>query len=98
MSEHKSGYISHRSRNIPIIWDGEHAQHIAEEHIKDKSSHPLLHVRIQQLAKSVKEWNKAKKTKNRYESLVIDKKTNLRFLVIIEISNKFTYIITCYRR
>lgn len=98
MNTFKSGYITHRKRKIPIIWDGEHAQHIAEEHIKDKGSHPLLHVKIQQLAKSIKEWNKAKKTKNRYESLVIDKKTNLRFLVIIEISNKFAHIITCYIR
>lgn len=98
MSEFKSGYILHRTRKIPIIWDGEHAQHVAEEHIEDKGSHPLLHVRIQQLAKSVKKWEQAKKGSKRYSSKVIDKESNKNFLVVIEIWSKFAYIITCYRK
>lgn len=98
MSTYKSGYILHRNRKIPVIWDGEHAQHIAEEHIKDRGSHPLLHVKIQQLAKQVEKWNKVKPNSKRYEALVIENSTGNRFLVVIEIWSKFAYIITCYRK
>lgn len=63
MSQFRSGNITHRKRKIPIVWNGEQAQHITEEHMKNKGSHPLLHVRIQQLAKKAKKWNKAKKNK-----------------------------------
>lgn len=82
----KSGYLSHRSRKIPIVWGGEHAQHIAEEHIKDKGSHPFLHVKIQQLAKQVKLWEQAKVKSRRY------KETGKEFLVVVEIWSKFAYI------
>lgn len=93
-----SGYLSYRSRKIPIVWDGEHAQHIAEEHLKDRGSHPLLHVRIQQLAKQAKEWKQSQKGSKRHEAIVIDSKTNKKFLIIVEIWSKFAYIITCYRK
>lgn len=98
MDDYKSGNILHRKRAIPIVWDGEHAQHIAEEHIKDRGSHPLLHVRIQQLAKQVKEWEQVKKGSKRYQGYAVDKQNDKRFLVVIEIWSKFAYIITCYRR
>lgn len=98
MTTFKSGYINHRNRKIPIVWNGEHAQHIAEEFIKDKGSHPLLHIRIQQLAKMVKKWDKANLKSKRLEGLITDSLTSKRFLVIIEINNNFANIITCYRK
>jgi hypothetical protein len=97
MENYKSGNITHRNRVIPIVWNGEHAQHIAEEHIKDKGSHPLLHIRIQQLAKKVKEWKQAKVGSKRYEGNIFDNKTNQKFLIIVEIWGKFVYIITRYK-
>lgn len=97
MSTYKSGFILHRNRKIPVIWGGEHAQHIAEEHIKDRGSHPLLHVKIQQLAKQVEKWNKAKLNSKRFKGNVIDADSKKEFLVVVEIWSKFAYIITCYR-
>jgi hypothetical protein len=98
MSTYNSGYITHRKRKIPIVWDGLHAQHIAEEHINNRSSHPLLHVRIQQLAKNVKEWEQTQKGSKRYCATLIDNETNKRFFVLVEIWTNFVYIITSYRR
>lgn len=98
MSTFKSGYITHRDRKVPIIWNGEHAQHIAEEHIKDKGSHPLLHVKIQQLAKQVKSWEQSKKGSKRFGATVTDVETNKKFFVLVEIWSKFAYIITSYRK
>lgn len=98
MSQFKSGYILHRKRKIPVVWNGEHAQHIAEEHIKNKGSHPLLHVRIQQLAKRVKEWKPVVKGSRRHTSKVTDKESNSVFLIVVEIWPKFVFIITCYKR
>lgn len=98
MEGYKSGNITHRKRKVPIVWNGEHAQHVAEEHIKDKDSHPLLHVRIQQLAKSVKEWKQSAKGSKRYEAIIIDRKMKQKFLIVVEIWPKFAYIITCYKK
>lgn len=94
---YKSGYIKHRNKKIPIIWDGEHAQHIAENFIYDKSIHPLLHVKIQQISKNIKEWKKVKNTKRRFFG-VYKQSDKVRYLVIVEISNKFASIITCYKK
>lgn len=98
MTTFKSGNITHRKRKIPIVWDGEHAQHIAEEHIKDKGSHPMLHIRIQQLTKQVKAWTRVKKGSKRHEAIILDTKANKKYLIVVEIWSKFAYIITCYRR
>lgn len=92
---YKSGYINHRKRKIPIVWDGEHAQHIAENYVQQKSVHPFLHVEIQKLAKRVERWKKTKASR-RHEGYV--KKNDIIFLVVVEISNTFATIITCYRK
>ncbi|MCZ2393286.1 MAG: hypothetical protein LC105_05480 [Chitinophagales bacterium] len=98
METYNSGYIKHRNRKIPIVWDGEHAEHIAQEHLNDKSTHPLLHIRIQQLAKLVKDWKSIKKGSKRLEGTIIDNLTNTKFLIIIENRSKFVLLITCYRK
>jgi hypothetical protein len=98
MDTYRSGYINHRNRKIPLIWDGQHAQHIAEEHIKDSTTHPLLHVRIQQLAKKVKEWENPNRKSKRYKGFVTDNETNQRYLVVVEILRNFAFVITCYTK
>lgn len=45
-----SGSIKFGSKRLPILWTGQHAQHLAEEHIADSVSHPFLHVTAQQWA------------------------------------------------
>ena len=94
---YNSGYIKHRNRKIPIIWDGQHAQHVAQNYYNQNGSHPYLHVKVQQLAKRVKKWEKVKSTNRRYFGFVKPTK-NTRVLVLVEISNNFASIITCYKQ
>jgi len=92
---YNSGYITFRERKIGITWSGETAQHVMEEHLKDTKTHPLKHLRIQQLAAQVKEWKKT--GAKRYTGDVTDNKTGLRFLIAIDIYTKFALIVTAYK-
>lgn len=44
-----SGKVKINNIKYPILWDGEHAEHIAKNYIEDNKIHPFLHIRIQQL-------------------------------------------------
>jgi hypothetical protein len=92
---YNSGYITFRQRKIGILWSGESAQHVMEEHLKDPTTHPLKHLRIQQLAKKIKQWEKA--GDKRYTGVVTDNETGTRFLVIADIHAKFAILVTAYK-
>jgi len=48
-----NGFVTVRNRTLPINWNGQYAQHLAERHEQDPAIHPFLHVRAQQsLAKA----------------------------------------------
>jgi hypothetical protein len=42
-----NGIVKIRNRRVPIFWTGQHAQHIAENHIKEGRP---LHIEVQQAA------------------------------------------------
>lgn len=90
-----NGYITLRNRKLPIVWVGQFAQHIASNHQQDPKGHPLLHVRIQQLAKAAKEWQK--KGAKRYISIVADGPGGDVFAVVIDVHSKFVSIVTAYK-
>lgn len=49
----ESGFVVVRKQRKPILWTGQHAQHLAEVHYEEPSLHPLLHLKAQQyLAKA----------------------------------------------
>ncbi len=91
---YNSGYITLRQRKIGIVWSGETAEHVMDEYLKSPKSHPLRHLRIQQLARQVKEWEKA--GDKRYTGLVTDRQSGQRFLIIADIYTKFAILITAY--
>ena len=90
-----SGFITFRNRKIGIVFSGESAEHIMNNHIQTPGFHPLKHIRIQQLAKVVEVWKKS--GKKQYEGLVLDHKIGIRFKIITEIYTNFAIIITCYK-
>jgi hypothetical protein len=92
---YNSGFITLRNRKIGLLFSGESAEHIMDNFLTNPGSHPLKHLRIQQLAKHVKEWRK--KGAKRFEGLVTDTRTGIRFLVVTEVYSKFAIIITCYK-
>ena len=90
-----SGFVTFRQRKIGIVFSGQSAEHIMENHLQTPILHPLKHQRIQQLAKAVTEWKKeGDKT---YTGSAYDKKTDCTYRVVIEIYTKFAIIITCYK-
>lgn len=91
-----SGSITHRGRKIGIVWCGQNAEHVMEEHLKMPSLHPFTHVRIQQLAKLVKVWQPA--GGKRYHALVMDNESGLRVLIVADIYPKFALLITAVKR
>jgi len=93
---YNSGYINFRDRKIGIVFSGESSQHIMEEHLKDAKTHPLKHLRIQQLAKLVKVWDKA--GDKRYTGTVKDNKTGLTFFIAADIYPKFAILVTAYKK
>ncbi len=93
---YNSGYVTFRERKIGIVWIGESAQHRMEEHLKSPETHPLKHLRIQQLASKVKKWDKT--GDKRYVAMVIDNKTNQHFLIAIDIYTKFPVLVTAYKK
>ena len=93
---YNSGYINFRERKIGIVFSGETAQQIMEEHLKDNKTHPVKHMRIQQLAKQVKEWYKA--GDKRYTGTVKDNQSGLTFVIIADIYTKFAILVTAYKK
>ena len=51
-------FYQFQRQKIGIVFSGETAEHIMDNHIKTPTVHPVKHIRIQQLAKMVKEWDK----------------------------------------
>jgi hypothetical protein len=92
---YNSGFITFRSRKVGLTFSGQSAQHIMENYVNDRRSHPAAHMRLQQLAKNVKEWKK--RGANRYAGEVIDLKTGIRLLIIVDIYTKFAILITGYK-
>lgn len=92
---YNSGFITFRNRKIGICFSGETAEHIMNNYINERSTHPIRHVRIQQLAKQVKVWKK--ESAKRYTGTITDLKMNIDFRIIIEIYTKFALIITAYK-
>ncbi len=92
---YNSGYITFRLRKIGIVWSGESAQHIMDNHLQNPKTHPLKHLRIQQLAAKVKYWDKT--GAKRYTGQIVDNETGLRMLIAIDIYTKFAIIITAYK-
>ena len=90
-----SGYINFRSRKLGVIWSGETAQHLMDEHLANKTTHPFLHMKVQQLAKSVKEWRK--QGDKRYSGEVTDQKTLLGYKIVVDIYPSFAILITAYK-
>jgi hypothetical protein len=93
---YNSGYITFRARKIGITFSGEKAQHIAEEHFKSPKTHPLLHIRIQQLAAQVKNWNK--QGANRYTGTAIDNISGSVIFIAADIYPKFAIIVTAFKK
>jgi hypothetical protein len=90
-----SGYITHRNRKTGIVFSGQTAEHIMDNFLTEKGTHPFRHVRIQQLAKQVKEWKKVgDKT---YSGTISDTKTQIRIKIIAEIYPKFALIVTAFK-
>jgi hypothetical protein len=90
-----SGYINFRKRKIGTLWSGQTAEHLMLEHLANLKTHPFLHMKAQQLAKSVKIW--VKKGEKRYEGEVIDQKTGFPCKVIVDIYPSFAILITCFK-
>ena len=90
-----SGFINFRDRKIGIVFSGDTAEHIMDNHIKTPTVHPVKHIRIQQLAKMVKEWDK--KGLNIYEGKVNDAKSGYNLLIIASIHPTFAIIKTAYK-
>jgi hypothetical protein len=88
-----SGYINFRNRKLGVVWSGETAQHLMDEHLSNKTTHPFLHTKVQQLAKSVKEWRK--QGDKRYSGEVTDQKTLLVY--VVDIYPSFVILITGYK-
>ncbi len=95
ISYYHSGFITFRKRNVGILFTGQSAEHIMNNYLNDPKSHPLKHIRIQQLAKSVSEWKK--NGERRYEGLVTDNKNGIRYKIVTEIYATFAMIITCFK-
>ncbi|MCZ2222166.1 MAG: hypothetical protein LC122_00840 [Chitinophagales bacterium] len=91
---YNSGFITFRNRKIGICFSGETAEHIMNNYINERSTHPLRHIRIQQLAKTINQWSK--ESTKRYSGVVNDNVTGVRLKIIIEIYTKSALIITCY--
>ena len=90
-----SGFITFRKRKIGIVFSGETAEHIMNNYMQMPQTHPLKHIRIQQVAKRVKEWEK--ESNKRYSGTIIDNTTQTKFRIIAEIYTKFALIITAYK-
>ncbi|MEI6184031.1 MAG: hypothetical protein WCP65_00780 [Bacteroidota bacterium] len=90
-----SGYITFRKRNIGILYSGQTAEHIMDNYILEPISHPLKHIRIQQLAKNIDSWEK--KGNNRYAGIVTDNKNGIKHRIIVEVYTTFAMIITCFK-
>jgi len=90
-----SGFITFRKRSIGITFSGQSAEHIMNNYINEPSTHPIKHIRIQQLAKLVSIWEK--KGLKRYVGSVTDIKNGLRFRIVTEIYPTFALIITCFK-
>lgn len=90
-----NGYVKLPEGKLPIVWTGQNAQHVAENNAHQKRTHPLLHLRIQQLAAVCREWKKG--GKNRYTGTVINHPYEDKFLVVLEVDSTFASIITCYK-
>lgn len=93
---YNSGFITFRQRKIGIVFSGETAEHIMDNHIESPKIHPLKHLRIQQLAKRVKEWKK--EGTKRYSGIVEDHSTKDRYLLVVDIYTNFVIIITAYKQ
>ncbi len=87
---YQSGYITHRKRNIGIVWSGETAYHLMLEMQENPGTHSFNHIRVQQLAKKVKAW--VKKGDNRYVGEIIDNKTKFLVRIIVDIYSNFAII------
>jgi hypothetical protein len=92
---YNSGFITFRDRKIGIVFSGESAEHIMDNYLHSRDSHPIRHIRIQQLAKRVEVWKK--ESTNRYLGVVTDNQMGKRYAIITEIHPKFAIIITCYK-
>ena len=88
-------FITFRNRKIGICFSGETAEHIMNNYLNERETHPLKHIKIQQLAKNVIDWKK--RSGNRYSGIVTDNLTGSRFLIITDIYTKFAVIVTCYK-
>lgn len=86
-----SGYIKFRNRKLHILWTGQFAQHVAENHIKNKYLYPYLHVEIQQSLKILKEFNRNGK---RY--IAIKEESNGCLFIVFQIRTIFAEIVTSY--
>jgi hypothetical protein len=74
---YNSGYITFRKRKIGIVWSGQTAEHVMANYTQTPLTHPLKHIRIQQLAKNVKQWKK--EGNKRYTGVVEDHVSKTRF-------------------
>jgi hypothetical protein len=90
-----SGFINFRNRKIGIVFNGQSDEHIMDNYISQRSTHPFKHQRIQQLAKLVTQWTK--ESAKRYTGGITDDKTGEKVKIVVEIYTKFAIIITCYK-
>jgi len=90
-----SGCITFRKRSIGIVFSGQSAEHIMKNFLTDPKSHPITHIRIQQLAKQIKDWDKS--GDKRYFGTITDNKNGVRYRIVTEIYPTFAVIITCFK-
>ena len=57
--------------------------------------HPIKHMKVQQLAKSVLAWEK--KGENRYLGVITDQKTGVGYKIVTDIYPKFALLVTAYK-
>lgn len=86
----QSGFCTIRKRKLPILWTGQYAQHLAEEHISDSTSHPFLHIEAQ------KHLQKGEVLKNKAGYICLSKLNNQTVLVPVIVKPNFVIIKTAY--
>lgn len=95
MEFYNSGNITHRSRKKGIIWTGQNAEHVMQEHLTLPKLHPFTHVRIQQLAKSVAHWEKKKGA--RHVGIITDLTTGQSITIVADVYGNFALLITAIK-
>ena len=96
-----SGLVTIRNRKLPLTWNGEKAEHLANEHIKENhypghgpNVHPFLHIDAQQFARRGQLFLQQGK---RFIVLAKDSRyPNSIVCVPLQHEGKFVLILTCY--